>query len=448
MRESNRDSFGNSFGVLVALAGSAVGLGNIWRFPYLVGENGGAAFIILYVIFALFLSLPIMFCEFVIGRRSQVNAVSSFSKLHPGGHWNLVGFLGVLSAFVITSFYCVIGGWGVKYFLKALLFEFKADAAIDYSQMFVNTASSVWPPIIYMAIFFLISAAIVSSGVKNGIEKCSKIMMPVLFILMIAIAVCSMLLPGANVGIRYIFRPDFSVVTGKTVIAAMGQAFFSLSLGMGIVLTYASYVKRDENIIRSSLLTISFDTLFALIASCAIMPAVFAFGFEPSAGPGLVFITLPKLFSQMPAGGIAAIVFFFAFLLAAMTSAISLLEVVVAFVVERFNCSRKKAVAVLSIIFLSVASLNSLSQGVLSDIKIFGMNILDFFDYISANFMMTIGAFFIVIFVGWKLGKEAFQDELTNGGSLNIPQKFVDSIFVIIKYIAPLVIFAIVACSL
>lgn len=299
-----------------------------------------------------------------------------------------------------------------------------------------------------MAIFFLISAAIVSSGVKNGIEKCSKIMMPVLFILMIAIAVCSMLLPGANVGIRYIFRPDFSVVTGKTVIAAMGQAFFSLSLGMGIVLTYASYVKRDENIIRSSLLTISFDTLFALIASCAIMPAVFAFGFEPSAGPGLVFITLPKLFSQMPAGGVAAIVFFFAFLLAAMTSAISLLEVVVAFVVEKFKCSRRKAVAVLSIIFLSVASINSLSQGVLSDIKLFGMNILDFFDYISANFMMTIGAFFIVIFVGWKLGKEAFRDELTNGGSLGIPQKFVDIIFFIIKYIAPLIIFAIVAYSL
>jgi len=448
MKESNRDSFGNSFGVLVALAGSAVGLGNIWRFPYLVGENGGAAFIILYVIFALFLSLPIMFSEFVIGRRSQANAVTAFSKLCPGRHWNLVGFLGVLTAFVITSFYSVIGGWGINYFLKSLLFEFKADAALDYSQMFSSTVSSVWPPIIYMAIFFLISAAIVSSGVKNGIEKCSKIMMPVLFFLMIAIAICSMLLPGANAGIRYIFKPDFSAVTGKTVMAAMGQAFFSLSLGMGIVLTYASYVKKSESIIRSSLLTIVFDTLFALIASCAIMPAVFAFGFEPSAGPGLVFITLPKLFSQMPAGGIAAIVFFFAFLLAAMTSAISLLEVVVAFVVERFKCSRKKAVAVLSVIFLSVASVNSLSQGMLSDFKLFGMATLDFCDYISANFMMTIGALFIVIFVGWKLGKEAFKDELTNGGTLRVSFRFVDVIFFIIRYIAPIVIFVIIACSL
>jgi len=448
MKDTNRDSFGNSFGVLVALAGSAVGLGNIWRFPYLVGENGGAAFIILYVIFALFLSLPIMFSEFVIGRRSQANAVTAFSKLCPGKHWNLVGFLGVMTAFVITSFYSVIGGWGVNYFLKSLLFEFRADAGIDYSQMFSSTVTSVWPPIIYMAIFFLISAAIVSSGVKNGIEKCSKIMMPVLFFLMIAIAVCSVLLPGANAGIRYIFHPDFSAVTGKTVMAAMGQAFFSLSLGMGIVLTYASYVKKDESIIRSSLLTISFDTLFALIASCAIMPAVFAFGFEPSAGPGLVFITLPKLFSQMPAGGIAAIVFFFAFLLAAMTSAISLLEVVVAFVVEKFKCSRKTAVGILSIIFLSIASVNSLSQGVLSDFKIFGMTTLDFCDFISANFMMTIGALFIVIFVGWKLGKPAFQDELTNGGTLRISKRFLNVIFFIIRYIAPLVIISIIACSL
>jgi len=448
MKDTNRDSFGNSFGVLVALAGSAVGLGNIWRFPYLVGENGGAAFIILYVIFALFLSLPIMFSEFVIGRRSQANAVTAFSKLCPGKHWNLAGFLGVMTAFVITSFYSVIGGWGVNYFLKSLLFEFRADAGIDYSQMFSSTVTSVWPPIIYMAIFFLISAAIVSSGVKNGIEKCSKIMMPVLFFLMIAIAVCSVLLPGANAGIRYIFHPDFSAVTGKTVMAAMGQAFFSLSLGMGIVLTYASYVKKDESIIRSSLLTISFDTLFALIASCAIMPAVFAFGFEPSAGPGLVFITLPKLFSQMPAGGIAAIVFFFAFLLAAMTSAISLLEVVVAFVVEKFKCSRKTAVGILSIIFLSIASVNSLSQGVLSDFKIFGMTTLDFCDFISANFMMTIGALFIVIFVGWKLGKPAFQDELTNGGTLRISKRFLNVIFFIIRYIAPLVIISIIACSL
>lgn len=445
MKESKRDSFASSFGVLVALAGSAVGLGNMWRFPYLVGENGGAAFIIIYLFFAIVFSMPIMFSEIVIGRRSQANAVSAFSKLAPGSKWKVTGILSAATAFVILSFYIVIGGWSVDYLVKACTFQFKPDS--DFATMFTTATSSVWRPLIFTVVFMLVTAVIVRSGVKNGIEKCSKVMMPVLFLLIVALAVYSMCLPGAKAGIDYIFKPDFSQVTGKTFIAAMGQAFFSLSLGMGVMMTYASYMDKSENISRNSILTIISDTAFALIASCAIMPAVFAFGGSPDKGPGLVFLTLPNLFAQMPAGSIIAIVFFASFLLAALTSSISILEVMVALFTEKTKMSRSRATVLLTVLLLAVGAVNSLSQGVLSDIKLFGMTILDFFDYFSANFMMTCCALLTVLFVGWKLGKSDFADELTNGGTLRIPGRFINAIFFITKYIAPPVIIAIIVFS-
>lgn len=446
MKDSKRDSFASSFGVIVALAGSAVGLGNMWRFPYLVGENGGAAFILIYLLFALVFSLPIMLSEFVIGRRSQANAISAFSKLAPGSKWNFVGVLGVATAFVILSFYFVIGGWSVDYLYKSITFQFTEGA--DFSQMFSTSVTSVWRPLIFTLIFLLATAAIVRIGVKDGIEKCSKVMMPMLFFLILALAIYSMNLPGAKAGIDYIFKPDFSQVTGQTFIAAMGQTFFSLSLGMGVMITYASYIKKDESLTKSSLLTIGFDTAFALIASAAIMPAVFAFGCNPSAGAGLVFQTLPNLFAQMPGGGIIAIIFFAAFLLAALTSSMSILEVLVAYLVEKTKLSRLQANVILTLVFIVICTVNSLSQGILSDVKLFGMTTLDFCDYISANFMMTICALLTVIFIGWRLGKAEFTDELTNGGTLGLSRGFTNFTFFIIKYIAPLVIISIIIFSL
>ena len=447
MSASERTSFSSSFGVIVAMAGSAVGLGNMWRFPYLVGENGGAAFILLYLLFVLIFCLPVMLCEFVIGRRGGANAVKSFAKLAPKSGWPLAGILGILAAVFIMAFYPVIGGWGVNYLVKALSFTFSKAGEIDYATMFTQSVSSTGTPLLYMAIFLLVSVAVVAFGVKNGIEKCSKVMMPVLFFLVLGIAIYSMCLPNAGAGISYLFRPDFSAVTGKTVAAAMGQAFFSLSLGMGAVITYASYAGKNTSILRESIVTVGADTIFAIIAGCAIMPAVFAFGYSPEQGPGLVFVTLPALFADMPGGGVIAILFFVSFLLAAITSAISLLEVITAYLSEQLRISRGWTLALVSVVLLGLGALCSLSNGLLADWKLFGMSLIDFFDYTSANFMMTIGALLIVLFVGWKLGKATYTDELTNGGKIRVPRWLLNGTFFVIKYVAPPVIIAIVLFS-
>lgn len=448
MTEQRRDSFTSSFGVTMAMVGSAVGLGNIWRFPYMMGENGGGAFILIYLVAALLLSMPIMICEFVIGRRSQVNAVQSFSRLAPGTRWNLTGILAVLTVSIILSFYSVIGGWSINYFIKSLTFSLVSTPDADYAGIFAQSVGSVWSPLFYTALFYGLTALIVSFGIKNGVEKCSRVMMPVLFVLIVAIAVRSMTLPGAAAGIKYIFKPDFSQVTGRTVASAMGQAFFSLSVGVGTIITYASYVSRKENILKCSARTVISDTLFAVIAGCAIMPAVFAFGYNPGEGPGLVFITLPGLFANMSFGGIIAVVFFFALLLAALSSSISMIEVIVSFLTQKFNISRRKAIAFISVYALAVAALCSLSQGPLADVKVMGKDILSFLDYISATFMMTLGAILFVVFVGWKLGREVFVSEMTSEGSVRVPSWLLKVIFFIIKFIAPPVIIGIIAFSI
>lgn len=447
MKETSRDSFSSSFGVLVALVGSAVGLGNIWRFPYMMGEYGGAAFIIIYLLCAFLLSMPIMIGEFVIGRRGQRNMVGSFKALAPGSKWFLSGFVGILTVFLILSFYSVVGGWSINYFIKSLSFPFTRTPDANFAQIFENSVSHGAGPQLFTLLFYGLTALIVSFGIKGGIEKCSRIMMPVLFFLILAMAIFSMCLPGAAGGIRYLFKPDFSQVTGKTVVAAMGQAFFSLSVGVGTIITYASYVSKKENILRCSTQTVIADALFAIIAGCAIMPTVFAFGYNPGEGPGLVFITLPNLFAQMPGGGVIGLIFFFALLIAALSSSISMLEVIVSFIKEQFNVSRIKAIISISVFVLILATLNSLSQGPLNGFKIMGKELLSFFDFITASFMMTLGALLIVLFVGWKLGKKAYVEEITNDGSLNLPKWLVDGTFFLIRYVAPIVIIAIVVFS-
>ena len=309
--------------------------------------------------------------------------------------------------------------------------------------MFSSFASSSWRPLLCHTLFLLASGIIVIFGVKNGIEKFSKIMMPLLFLIMIGIAVRSLTLPGAGEGIDYLFKPDWSAVTANTFLAALGQAFFSLSLGSGMVITYGSYVSRKENIVALSTKTAIADTLFALIAGCAIMPAVFAFGISPGEGPGLVFITLPHIFSQLPMGGIIAILFFIALLLAALTSSISLLEVIVAFNIEEFKLKRRTAVLLTLIVLWILGSLCSLSQGVLSNWTIFGKTVFDLFDYVSANVLMLIGGLLVVLFAGWKLGRKIISDELTNSGALKVPAWFLDTQTFLIRFLAPAAIIAI-----
>ena len=440
----SRDSFGSRFGALVAMAGSAVGLGNLWRFPYLVGENGGAAFFIIYILLSFVICLTIFISEFVIGRRSQKNAFAAFRDLSGGSAWRWVGLFTIIVPLVVLSYYSVIGGWSVEYLLKSVSFSFTGEASQSvFHSMFTDFVSSTWAPLIAHTAFLLVTTLIVIVGIKDGIEKFSKVMMPLLFFMVVAIAIYSMTLPGASAGLDYLFNPDFSKITGKAIAAALGQAFFSLSLGFGTIMTYASYVSKKENIMFQSAATAVSDLMFALIAGMAIMPAVFAFGLNPQSGPGLVFETLPFVFGQMPAGGVVAILFFLALLVAALTSSISMLEVAVAYLVEEKKFSRLWACVVLFAVCWVVGTVCSLSFGPLSDIKIDGGNIFDFFDNLSSNILMTLGSLLTVLFVGWRLKKTDVYDEFTNGGTLSRNARIFGVLWFLIRYVCPLAIAAI-----
>jgi NSS family neurotransmitter:Na+ symporter len=439
-----REKFGSRFGVLMAMVGSAVGLGNMWRFPYMVGEYGGAAFIFVYILCVFFLCLPIFFAEFIIGRRSQANAFRAFEILAPGTPWKWVGLAAVTAPVVILSYYSVIGGWSIQYFFKSCTFGFTERVTQEYlDTMFAGFISSTWAPILGHTFFLIVTSLVILGGVKSGIERFGKVMMPLLYFIVLIIAVWTATLPGASEGLSFLFNPDFSKIDASVCAAALGQAFFSLSLGYGTMLTYASYVSKKEDIAKAST-TIAFsDLLFSLIASCAIMPAVFAFGLNTQGGPGLVFQTLPYIFSQMPLGGLVAILFFLSLIVAALTSSISLFEVGVAYLSEEKKMSRKKAVGVLFVLIWPIGVLCSLSFGPLADVKIFGNTIFDFLDKLSANFLMTIGSLLVVLFVGWKMKKPDVLDEFTNGGTINRNAKLFRIVWPIIRYVAPLVILVI-----
>ena len=444
-----RDSFGSRFGALVALAGSAVGLGNLWCFPYLVGENGGAAFIIIYILMSFLICLPIFICEFVVGRRSQENAYSAFRDLSGGSWWKYVGVMTVIVPLIVTSYYSVVGGWSIEYLFKSLTFSFThGESQAQISTMFGDFVSSPWMPLFAHTLFLLTTAFIVAAGIKGGIEKFSKIMMPLLFVIVLGIAIYSVTLPGAKAGLSYLFNPEFSKITAKSCAAALGQAFFSLSIGFGTIMTYASYVSKKENIMFQSTATAVSDHAFALIAGVAIMPAVFAFGLNPQSGPGLVFETLPYVFSQMPAGGFVAILFFVALLVAAVTSSISMFEVGVAYLVEERKFSRVGACAVIFIGCWTLGALCSLSFGPRADVHLCGRSIFDFFDNLSSNVLMTLGSLLTVLFVGWRLKKTDIYDEFTNGGTLSTNAKIFGVLWILIRYVAPVAVLTVFVSGL
>ena len=445
MAPKSRETFGSRMGMLLAMAGSAIGLGNIWRFPYTLGQNGGAAFLLLYVLMLVLICLPVMISEYLLGRRGGSNPFRTFDILAPGTKWRWIGFMAVLSSACILSFYCVVGGWSVKYLADAcsgVLMSFDGD----YSDLFGSFISNPWKPLFYTLVFLGITGLIIALGVRKGIERMSKLMIKVLFLIIVLVVIRSLTLPGAMEGVRYMFVPDFSKVTADTCIAAMGQAFFSLSIGCGCILTYASYVDKKENIASSSAWIAFFDTTFAIVAGLAIIPAVYAIalmnGVNPdvSAGPGLVFITLPGVFKAMPLGGVAALLFFLALLLAAITSAISLMEVVVAFIIEELRRSRVHAVVTCFLLCGGVGVFCSLSFGPLEGFKLFGLSVFDFFDYITSNIMLPAGGLLLAVFAGWRLKRANYLDELTNSGNLNIPRWLSLTIYYLLKLVAPLAI--------
>ncbi|WP_343559269.1 sodium-dependent transporter [Kiloniella sp. b19] len=425
---SKREHWGSRLGFIMAAAGSAVGLGNIWKFPYVTGENGGAAFIILYLALVFTIGISVLGAEMVIGRKSQHDAVSSFKKLGTPG-WSVIGYMGILAAFVILSFYAVIAGWTIAYIVKTVSGSFSGLDGDGFTNAFVGFIADPVQPLIYAAIFMALTAVIVMGGIKQGIERAGKILMPLLFIIMIALVVRSVTLPGAEAGISFYLEPDFSKITGSTVMAALGQAFFSLSLGMGVMITYGSYLSKEEKLGKSSFYVGFLDTAVAIIAGLAILPAVFAMGMDPSAGPALTFITLPAVFDSMPGGVIFGGLFFFLLTIAALTSSISLMEPVVSFAGER-GISRGKAVIGTAVIAFILGVPSSLSQGVMSDVTFFGKGFLDLMDFFTANLLLPLGGMLVSLYVGWVMGAKAKEEMGGDNLLINIW-------IIILRFVAP-----------
>ena len=435
---SNRDSFGSKFGVIAATAGSAIGLGNIWRFPYVAGENGGAAFLIIYLGFVLAIGIPVMLSEFIIGRRAQLNAFGSFRKLAPGKSWYLVGLMGVVAAFMILSFYTAVAGWTLEYLYQAVVNGFEGKSTEQLSDMFFGFTSGTWRPLMWFFVFMSLTSLIIMAGVQKGIEKYTKILMPLLLVLLVILVIRSVTLPDAKNGILFLFKPDFSKITTSTILEALGQAFFSLSIGMGTLITYASYIQKTDNLGVTAISVAFADTVIAILAGLAIFPAVFAFHIAPSSGEGLVYITLPNIFQQMPGGFVFAFMFFLLLAVAALTSTISVLEVIVAFFVEELHLKRKAAtiLAALSVSVLGVMSVLSFSA--LSDFTIFGFTVFNLMNFTSANILLPLGGLFIVLFVAWFLGRDSAKNELSNDGKVRTG--YFSFFMFVIKYLAPLAI--------
>lgn len=438
MTSNKRATFGSKIGVILATVGCAVGLGNIWRFPYMVGDNGGAAFLLVYIICILLLGLPVMITEFFIGRRSRRNAAGAFKVMAPGTRWSLIGYNGVCAACLILGFYSVVAGWTLEYIVQAVSGSLSGKTAADFTAEFEQFSSGIARPILWTAAFIALTHLIIVSGVKEGIERASKVMMPLLFFILIALCIRSVTLPGAKEGLIFLFHPDFEKLTSSVVLSAMGQAFFSLSIGMGCLITYSSYFGKNTNLQTTALQVTVLDTLVAILAGIMIFPAVFSFGIAPTAGPELVFITLPNVFEQLPLGGLWSFVFFVLLALAALTSTISLHEVVTAYVHEEYHISRKKAAWFVSLIVLALGTLSSLSMGVLQSYTIFGLTFFNFLDYVTAKIMLPLGGMLICIFVGTRISKKILKEELTNRGT--IPFYFFNTYAFFTKYIAPIAI--------
>ncbi|MDP8240080.1 MAG: sodium-dependent transporter [Candidatus Hatepunaea meridiana] len=412
-----REHWGSRLGFVLAAVGSAVGLGNIWKFPFITGMYGGAAFVLFYLISILLIGLPVMLIEFSIGRKTQLNPVGAFQKLAPSSPYFLIGAMGVLCGFIILSYYSVVAGWTLTYMYKAVAFGFKdfSSPEIAGEAFTAYSSSPIWP-VLSHAVFMFLCIFVVSKGVKVGIERWNRILMPTLFVIILLLIVRGLTLEGADAGLKFLFVPDFSKLTANAMLVAMGHAFFTLSLGMGAMLTYGSYLSEKEDLVKSSLWIIVADTGVALLAGIAIFTAVFAMGFEPAGGPGLVFHVLPAIFSMMPGGNIMGFLFFALLSIAALTSGMSLLEVVTAYFIDQKGWSRRKASIAFGFLIFLVGVPSALSFGALKEIIIFKMNLFDFFDYLSFKYMLPLGGFFMVLFTIFRWKPKSLLEELKRGG--------------------------------
>lgn len=432
-----RATLGGKLSAVLVAAGSSVGLGNIWRFPYVAGDNGGGAFLVIYILCVLLLGLPLMLAEFTVGRASHRNAVGAFRTLDP--KWGLLGYIGVLAAFLILGFYLVVSGWTAEYMIHSLTGDLaRYSTAAEYERIFSNFIASPWRPLLYTAIVALATHFVIALGVQKGIERSAKILMPLFFVILILLSIHSLLMPGGGEGLRFFFQPDFSKVTPSTLLVAMGQAFFSLSIGIGTMITYASYFKPETNLRHTALNVTILDTLVAVLAGVVIFPAVFSVGIEPSSGPSLVFITLPSIFNGMPLSMVWSTIFFLLLVVAALTSTISLHEVITVYLHEEWHMSRRAAAwaTTLSTIVLGAAA--SLSMGVWSGWTICGMNLFDTLDFVTANIMLPAGALLTCLFVGWRLDREVLHAQMTNNGAL--PFRIYRVFILLLRYFCPAIL--------
>lgn len=443
--KTGRAVFATKFAAIAATVGSSVGLGNIWRFPYEAGIHGGGAFLICYLACVILLGIPVLCAEFCIGRGTRSNVFGAYLKLSPKGKWHYAGYIGILASFLIISFYSVVAGWTIEYSVSSALGQLDFSDTLKGHEQFMHLTTG-WRPVIWTIIFLLINFGVLSGGVTKGIEKMSNIMMPLLFIILVAFCINSFFMPGFKEGIDFLFTPDFRKITPSVLLGALGQAFFSLSLGLGCMMTYASYFSNKTRLGKTAVVSAMLDSLVAILAGVIIFPAVFSFNLSPEAGPTLVFEVLPHIFMQLPGGPIWSTLFFLLLFIASITSTVSMSEISISFFCDEKRMSRKKSTLISSAIALSGGVLCALSFGPLKDITISGMTFFNLFDYLASNICLPIGGFICAIFAGWMLDKKYLRDQFTDYGEYRFgmltPLRFA------LRYICPIAILLIFLNSL
>lgn len=434
----HRGTFGNRLGTLAVVGGSAVGLGNIWKFPYVAGDNGGGAFVIVYIIICFLIALPLMMSEFAIGRSTRSNPIGAVRKLTTRKGWSVLGYTSIIASLMILPFYSVIAGWSLEFLKDSLVEGFVGKTAADVSAQFDGFVATGWQPIWWMLGFLLVCCFIVALGIERGIERYSKVLMPVLVAVLVALAIYSSTLGGFRQSVEFLLKPDFSKIDGPAIVHALGQAFFSMSLGMGSMIAYGSYIKKEDKLSTLAGTVAVADVVIALLAGMAIFPAVFSFGISPTSGPDLVFITLPTLFGQMAWGTVISVAFFVLLLFAAMTSAFSMLEVIILYFIEEFHISRPIASAGAFVIIGALGVLCALSQVPESPLTVGGQSWFDIFDNVSANYVLPIGGLATIIFTGWVMNKKVLRDQFTGNGAYGLQSYAV--LQFLIKFVIPLAI--------
>ena len=439
---SERASFGSKLGIILATAGSAVGLGNVWRFPYMAGENGGAVFIMIYVVCVLLLGIPCMISEFIVGRHGQANTARSYRLLAGGTPWAIIGYMGVLTGFLITGYYAVVSGWCLQYVWASLAGHLHGDPEY-FKEYFTSLSSDPVKPVLWTVIILGITYLIIEHGVRNGIERTSKMLMPTLFILLLVIVVASCLLPDAWKGVEFLFKPDFSKIDSDVFLGALGQSFYSLSIAMGCLCTYASYFSKYTDLTKSASQIAIIDSVVAILAGLMIFPAAFSVGVSPDSGPSLIFITLPNVFQQafsaVPVVGyLVSLLFFLLLSLAALTSLISLHEVSTAFFEEELHTTRKRAALLVTVSTAIIGAFCSLSLGGYKGFVYFDKPLFDLFDFITGQIFLPIVGFLTCIFIGWFVDHKIVRDEFTNWGEMS--GRFFHFYLFLVKYVCPLAI--------